>query len=68
MNRDDRDKKQSEEYKKHPMNNLSDSINRSMVGDLKSLTKGGCLTNVITLVIIIIIIGGGLLILSQCSR
>ncbi|MET1250034.1 hypothetical protein ABWW58_14740 [Sporolactobacillus sp. STCC-11] len=64
----DQDKKQSNEYKKHPVINLSDSINRSMVGDLKSLTNGGCLTNIITLVVVIVIIGGGLLILSQCSR
>ncbi|MFJ7978673.1 DUF6366 family protein (plasmid) [Peribacillus sp. JNUCC 23] len=63
MNQDDQDKKQIEEHKKNPMGNFSDSINRSMIGDLGALTKGGCLTRVITLVIII----GGLLILSQCS-
>ncbi|MFJ7977856.1 hypothetical protein ACIQZI_19600 [Peribacillus sp. NPDC096379] len=63
MNQDDQDKKQIEEHKKNPMGNFSDSINRSMIGDLGALTKGGCLIRVITLVIII----GGLLILSQCS-
>ncbi|MFJ7977936.1 DUF6366 family protein [Peribacillus sp. NPDC096379] len=63
MNRDDQDKKQIEEHKKNPMGNFSDSINRSMVGDLGALTKGGCLTKIITVVIII----GGLLILSRCS-
>ncbi len=63
MNQDDQDKKQIEEHKKNPMGNFSNSINRSMIGDLGALTKGGCLTRVITLVIII----GGLLILSQCS-
>ncbi|MCI1859783.1 MAG: DUF6366 family protein [Sporolactobacillus sp.] len=67
MNSYDRDKKQSEEYKKHPINNLSDSINRTWTGDLNSLTDGGCLTNIIILVVIIIV-GGGLLILSQCTR
>lgn len=67
MNQDSQEKKQSGDYKKHPTINLSDSINRSLVGDLRAVTKGGCLTKIITLVIIIII-GGGLLILSQCSR
>ncbi|MGP7819735.1 DUF6366 family protein [Niallia sp. 01092] len=65
MNQDNQDKKQIKEYQKNPMSNFSDSINHSMVSNLKGLTKGGCLTKIITLIIIII---GGLLILSQCSH
>ncbi|TEB04075.1 hypothetical protein Psch_04204 [Pelotomaculum schinkii] len=57
------DKRQIEEYKKHPMINFADSINRSMIGDLGALSKGGCLTKVIITVIII----GVLFILSRCS-
>ncbi|MGG0717760.1 DUF6366 family protein [Robertmurraya massiliosenegalensis] len=63
MKRDDQEKKQIEEYKKNPMINFSNAVNRSMVGDLGALTKGGCLSKVITLVIII----GGIIMLSQCS-
>jgi hypothetical protein len=65
MNQDDQEKKQIKEYEKNPMSNLSDSVNRSMIGDLRALTKGGCLTKMITLIIIIV---GGLLILSRCSH
>lgn len=63
MKRDDQEKKQIEEYKKNPMINFSNAVNRSMVEDLEALTKGGCLSKVITLVIII----GGIIMLSQCS-
>lgn len=48
----EQDKRQIEEYKKHPMINFADSINRSMIGDLGALSKGGCLTKVIITVII----------------
>jgi hypothetical protein len=35
------------------MINLADSINRSKIGDLGELIKGGCFTKIITTVIII---------------
>lgn len=54
--RDEQDKRRKEEYEKHPMINFSDSINRSMIGDLGELTRGGCLTKIITAIIIIGII------------
>lgn len=50
------DKRKIEENKKNPTINLADSINRSMIGDPGELTRGGCLTRVITTVIIIGII------------
>ncbi|MBU3102033.1 DUF6366 family protein [Clostridium estertheticum] len=53
---DREDKRKIEEYKKNPMSNVADSMNRKMVGDLSQLTKGGCLTRIITSVIIIIIV------------
>lgn len=43
---DKEDKRRMEEYKEHSMINLADSINRSMFGDLTSLTKVGCLTKI----------------------
>lgn len=64
MKQDDLDRKQIDEHKKNPIGNFSDSVNRSMVGNLGGLANGGCLTKVITLVIII----GGILMLSQCSN
>ena len=51
--RDKQDKRKIEEYKKNPMINFADSINRSMIGDLGELTRGSCLTKIITIVIII---------------
>ncbi|KMT22468.1 DUF6366 family protein [Clostridium cylindrosporum] len=52
---DKEEKRKIEEYKKHPMINLADSINHSKIGDLSQLTKGGggCLIRIITTVIII---------------
>lgn len=49
--------------KKNPFPHLSDSINRSMGGDLTALTKGGCIEKIIFIIIIII----GILIVSKCS-
>ncbi|HHV35693.1 MAG TPA: hypothetical protein GXX59_08990 [Syntrophomonadaceae bacterium] len=46
--KDEQEKRKIEEHKKHPMINFADSINRSMIGDLESLTKGSCLTRIIT--------------------
>ncbi|MDD4172237.1 MAG: DUF6366 family protein [Syntrophomonas sp.] len=62
--KDKESKRKIEEYKKNPMINFADSINRSMIGDLGELTKGGCLTKIITAVIII----GILLFLFRCSH
>ncbi|MBB2483241.1 hypothetical protein H5P36_24095 [Bacillus sp. APMAM] len=61
---DEQEKRQNQENKKNPMGNLGESINRSKVGDLGALARGGCLTKIITVVITI----GGLLILSRCSN
>ena len=61
--KDKQDKRQVNEYQKNPMTNFADSINRTIVGDLEGLTKGGCLTRIITAIILI----GGLFILSRCS-
>ena len=61
--RDEHDRQKIEEYKNHPMSNFSDSINRSMMGDLGQLSKGGCLTRIITTVIII----GALLLIAHYS-
>ncbi|MBU3179332.1 hypothetical protein KPL47_23880 [Clostridium estertheticum] len=36
------DKRKIETYKKNPMINAADSLNRSMYGDLSQLTKGSC--------------------------
>ncbi len=52
----EQDKRQIEDYRKHPMINLADSINRSMIGDLRALTKGGYLTKVIISIIIAILL------------
>jgi len=57
-------KRKIEKYKKHPMINFADSINRSMIGDLEELTKGGCLTRIIASMIII----GILFFLFRCSH
>lgn len=51
--KDEQDKHKIEEYIKNPMSNFSDSINRSRIGDIGQLTKGGCLSRIITTVIII---------------
>lgn len=54
--RDEKDKLekgQIDEYKKHPMINLADSINRSTIWDLGQLTKGSWPTRIITTFIII---------------
>ena len=56
-NREEQEKKQIEEYKKHPFINLADSINRSVAGDLGSLTRGDWLVRIVTTLAII----GGLL-------
>jgi len=50
--RDEQDRRKIEDYKKHPLFNFSDSINRSMIGDIGQLTKGGCLSRIITTVIL----------------
>lgn len=50
---DGEDKRKIEEYKKNPMANFTDSVNRSQIGDLSQLTKGNLLTRIITSVIVI---------------
>lgn len=50
---DKEDKRKIEEYKKNPMANFADSVNRSQIGDLSQLTKGNSLTRIITSVIVI---------------
>ncbi|WP_449536362.1 DUF6366 family protein [Ferdinandcohnia sp. Marseille-Q9671] len=59
----DEEKIRETEWKRNPLSNLADSVNRSMVGDPSTIAKSGCLTKVITLVIVII----GLFVLSRCS-
>lgn len=61
---DKEDKRKIEEYKKNPMINFADSINRSKIGDLRELTKGNWFTKIITTVIII----GILFFLSRYSN
>ena len=62
--KDKLDKRKIEEYKKNPMINFADSINRSMIGDPGELTRGSHLTRVITTAIII----GILAFLFWCSH
>lgn len=50
---DKKDKRKIEEYKKDPMINFSDSINRSRIGDIRQLTKGDWITRIISSVIVI---------------
>ena len=45
------EKSKIEDYKKHPMINLADSINRSTIWDLNRLTKGSYLTRIISTLI-----------------
>ncbi len=47
------DQRKIKEYKKHPLTNFADSINRSMIGEPGELTRGGCLARITTTVIII---------------
>ncbi|WP_150266122.1 hypothetical protein [Paenibacillus tepidiphilus] len=56
-NREEFERKQFEEYKQKPFVNLDDSHNRSVIGDLGALTRGGWLTRIVTTLVII----GGLL-------
>lgn len=50
---DKEDKRKIEEYKKNPMANFADSVNRSQIGDLNNLTKGSLLTRIITSIVVI---------------
>ena len=50
---DKEDKRKIEEYKKNPMANFADSVNRSQIGDLSNLTKGSLLTRIITSIVVI---------------
>lgn len=48
------DKRKYNEYRKNPMANFADAINRSIIGDLGTLTQSGCLGRIITTAIIIV--------------
>lgn len=61
---DKQDKRKIEEYKKHPMINLADSINRAKMGGLSELTKRGFINTIITIVVII----GIVFFISRCSN
>ncbi|AOT72211.1 DUF6366 family protein [Geosporobacter ferrireducens] len=50
---DKEEQRKIEEYKKKPMINFADSINRSKIGDLNNLTKQGWLSTIITIAIFI---------------
>jgi hypothetical protein len=63
MSLDEQEKIQRKELENNPMGSFADGVNRSMVGDLSGLVKGGCLTRIFTLIIIIL----GFIIISQCS-
>ncbi|MBS4200791.1 hypothetical protein KHA93_14240 [Bacillus sp. FJAT-49732] len=63
MKEDEHFKRQLNEHKKNPMINLSDSINRSMTGDLTAFAGSGCLPIILTIIIIV-----GILLLSKCSN
>ncbi|MEL7659059.1 MAG: DUF6366 family protein [Bacillota bacterium] len=53
---DKHEKRKREEHKKSPMINFADSVNRAQVGDLRGLTQGGGLNQMITTVIIIVVL------------
>ncbi|MEW9121813.1 MAG: hypothetical protein AB2421_03800 [Thermotaleaceae bacterium] len=50
---DKEEQRKIEAYKKSPMINFADSINRSKIGDLNNLTKQGWLSTIITIAIFI---------------
>mgnify|MGYP000938172216 CR=1 FL=1 len=54
--KDKQDRLKIEEYKKNPMINFADSINRSMIGNPGELTKGSGLTRIISTIIIIVLL------------
>lgn len=58
---DKEEKRRNKEYKKHPMINLADSINHTMIGDIRLLARSGCFTTVV-------IIFATLFIISRCSN
>ncbi|UCZ51482.1 DUF6366 family protein [Bacillus shivajii] len=62
MSEGKQDKFNREESKRNPMGNFADGVNQSQVGNIGELARGGCLTNIFTLVVIIL----GVLFLSQC--
>jgi hypothetical protein len=57
------DNQNEQQNNENPVSTFSDAVNRSMVGDLGAITRGGCLTKTVTVVIVIV----GLLILSKCT-
>ncbi|WP_391527596.1 DUF6366 family protein [Planococcus salinarum] len=51
-----KEKWRNKEYKKNPMANFSDSINKTFTGDFSSLGNIGCFTSVILILICIMIL------------
>ncbi|MFV0464645.1 MAG: hypothetical protein ACK5ML_01120 [Lachnospiraceae bacterium] len=49
------EKRRNDEYKKNQMANFSDSVNRSKIGDFHNISKGSCLTKLITLIVIAVL-------------
>lgn len=54
--RDKQEKYQNEEYKKNPMINFSDSLNRSIIGDLGAITSLGKKFRIIMVIIAVIVL------------
>ena len=44
------------DHKRGPMGIFADAINRSSVGDISALTKGGCLARIVVLVVIMFLL------------
>lgn len=54
--RDEQEKRQNEEYKKNPMINFSDSLNKSVTGDLGAITKLGKTFRIIMVIIAVVVL------------
>ncbi|EPD53667.1 hypothetical protein HMPREF1210_00490 [Paenisporosarcina sp. HGH0030] len=48
---------------RRPMIDFADAVNRSMVGDLGALSKGGCWSTIMMVPVVIVVI----FLLSKCS-
>ncbi|MGE6488559.1 hypothetical protein [Paenisporosarcina sp. NPDC076898] len=55
--------KQPKKQQKIPTIEFADAVNRSMVGDLGALAKGGCMSTILTVLLGIVVI----FLLSKCS-
>lgn len=54
--RDKQEKYQNEEYKKNPMINFADSLNRSFIGDLGAMTGLGKRFRIIMIIIAVAVL------------